>query len=760
METKLQASLIRKIMLGLGTAAFALGVGLAVFSIFSLQKAPETSEPSTEQLTSQLRSLLVQYESTPTHQRIPIEAQLRRIAEKRFTKVSALATENPKKFLEQKVSASITTPLPQDIQKFVESDIQTEGTLTKFHGDNFDRQTSSDTFTLLAGSNTYVVSFSESNSVLRSQSTAHINGVRLGEKIVVDTKQFIESNSAPIQPAVSGVKKGAIIMINFQNVSITPADPNFYKGVVFTNPDSIQDYFKQNSADQLTFAGHLNTTGDVFGPVTVPYQSSSACNYAQWLTSAEGQILSAGYNSANYDFVILVSPSATSCSNPGYASGKWVYISSAGSFTTRTVGHEVGHTFGLQHASGWYCYSGASQVTLGSSCVPQEYADQFDIMGNSGKRLLNSYHQDQLGWLAASSVQDVTSPLAQYTLYPLHASPGSPAALRSLRVFRDYTAGVGAEYYYIEYRQPFGTVFDNFAAGDPAVTGISIRIAKDPSVGYQSHMVDANPSNPVVWADAPFAVGRTLSDPTRGIQIRVVSIAADRSNAVVEVTQNCTRRQPNISVAPFLGWGKAGSSIQYTVTVTNTDSPQCGNSAFSLIPTLPAGWTSSASPSSATIAPIGVAPITLTITSPVNAVDGPASFNLVTTNTSSGQNKTTSINYTIDSVAPVINIDAPADGMILSSNTSFQAHASTTDAGSVSTVEVYLDSQLLARCSPYDRFAGCGATINPTTLVAGSHTIRYTAIDAALNSSEAKYSFCKPQVFGPRNSCATSALPE
>jgi hypothetical protein len=89
------------------------------------------------------------------------------------------------------------------------------------------------------------------------------------------------------------------------------------------------------------------------------------------------------------------------------------------------------------------------------------------------------------------------------------------------------------DYYYLDFRQPFGTYFDAFSTGDPAVNGVAVRIAREYDVQARSYLIDMHPTT-VLTNDAPLAAGETYSDATTGISITTLSVAP--AGASVEVT--------------------------------------------------------------------------------------------------------------------------------------------------------------------------------------------------------------------------------
>ena len=68
--------------------------------------------------------------------------------------------------------------------------------------------------------------------------------------------------------------------------------------------------------------------------------------------------------------------------------------------------------------------------------------------------------------------------------------------------------------------------------------------------------------------------------------------------------------------------GLAGTTLDYTIQVTNNDSQNCSASAFSLAPVLPGGWGGTVSPSLLTLDPGEMGSTTVSVTSPTDASAG------------------------------------------------------------------------------------------------------------------------------------------
>jgi len=160
-------------------------------------------------------------------------------------------------------------------------------------------------------------------------------------------------------------------------------------------------------------------------------------------------------------------------------------------------------------------------VPIGTSCSTSEYGDPFTIMGSATTRHHNNWHRAQFGWLTDAQT---VSAAGIYSLAPAEIAGASPKLLRIAR-------GDGT-YLNLEFRQPSAT-FDTFSSTDPAVTGVSVRIAPGISTIVQSKLIDANPAT-TTFADAPFGSGQAFTDPVSGVTVTTVSVSPGGASVSVQ----------------------------------------------------------------------------------------------------------------------------------------------------------------------------------------------------------------------------------
>lgn len=352
--------------------------------------------------------------------------------------------------------------------------------------------------------------------------------------------------------AVSGAKKVAVLLINFTNNLSQPWTPATVQGVVFSNTNSVANYYAQASY------GQLSLTGDVYGWYTIP-STDTGCAWSTWGDQARTAATNAGVDLTQYQYLVYAFPSTSSCgwAGLGYLPGSGAWIN--GAMSLRVVGHELGHNLGVHHASTLSCTNASgARVTLSSTCSASEYGDPFTIMGASSTYLPHNWHRSQHGWLS-DTVTVSTS--GTYTLRPSEGTI-SPRALRVAR-------GDGT-YYWLEFRQP-AAPFDTFSATDPEVNGVTIRLVPDTTSVVQSKLLDMTPST-TSFADAALAVGRSYTDSALGLTITTSAVSA--SGATVTVAfggggGGGDTQAPTTPGSLASSWNGSALTLSWTASIDN-----------------------------------------------------------------------------------------------------------------------------------------------------------------------------------------------
>jgi len=429
----------------------------------------------------------------------------------------------------------------------------------------------------------------------------------------------VRAQSAPPPGATTGEIKTAVILVNFQDNASQPKTAAQSNTLVFGN---VSDFLWENSYHH-TFLG-----GDTFGWFTLP-MSGAVCDTDTLVREANDAAVAAGANLGAYAQVIYMFPK-TPCTWAGLGAigpngQKIVYVNGANAFDQRVIAHEMGHGFQLDHSDALEC----GATSIGSSCSDLDQASPDDTMGSRAGHF-NVFQKERLGWLGTSGMPAITTVTAsgRYTLEPLETQTTGVKALK-VRQGTDPATGQ-AVWYYLEYRQAVG--FDSILASVGTLTkGVSIIRGMPSNTGSVNTLIDTTPESNTLsrlsdFEDGTLQPGRTFTDAAAGVAVSVVSV--DANGAVVDVTVpgggggTCARAAPAVSVSGPTAAVAAGSSISYTVAVTNQDSSACAATSFALARTVPAGWSGTLGAASLSLSPGASGTTTLTVVSASGAAAG------------------------------------------------------------------------------------------------------------------------------------------
>jgi hypothetical protein len=384
--------------------------------------------------------------------------------------------------------------------------------------------------------------------------------------------------------------------------------------MMFGETQSVDRLYREMSANNVSF------TGDVFGPYTIAYGTSGQCDYNGWAAAAEAAAQADGVNLGAYANRVYVFPSSNPCAwaglgtiggNPGRA---WVAVCTA----PDVYAHELGHNLTMHHASTDSNNDGISDC---------EYCDDSDVMGYAGYglRQINGAHRDQMGWLPTGKILNVNS-TATYNIAPLETSSESTPYPQLLKIPKPNTS----EYYYLSYRRKLG--FDTNMQNAYADRANVHRYRGSSAI--QTFLVSTLPDN------------GTFNDSTTGVT--VTQLGHNNDYATLYVSFGCSAVMPNATLLPVTQSGAPQVTRNYSVTVTNRDGINCGNSTFQLLATAPNGWSAVLQPSSLTLGPGTGGAATVSFTPPAGATNGTYSIGLsISDNFNSGHNRSVTGSYVI-----------------------------------------------------------------------------------------------------------------
>ena len=576
-----------------------------------------------------------------------------------------LVSEDPSSFLAASLPDGVRTLLPARLQRLMERPVTLQGELEVTIEDGYND--SRLYYNLLSSANRIALHFSEAPPELQTGDEVQIDGVQLGSDVAVNTagltvvaggfkpelKTQFQAQAVTPLPNTFGAQKTLVMLVNFQDNTSQPFTPSAAQSMTFT---TASNFWLENSFQQTWL------TGDVAGWYTLPI-TSTACNTSSIQTYAQQAAQNAGYVLSNYAHLVYMFPQITACGWLGYSyiggnpSNSWIN----GDLIQQVVSHELGHALGLYHAHALSC---GSQVYASSGCTQYEYGDSYDTMASSNfngySMHYNAFQKERLGWLNYSTQPPINSVTTSgtYTVAPYETQDTGPKALK---IFRS-TSSSGSTYYYVEARQAIGfdAILSNSVPGySEVLKGVLVHIAT-PGSGNTSNLLDMNPS--AAWGQAmALDVGQSYTDAAAGITISTQAVSsAGATVAVTLASPACTPANPSVSISPSQSSAVApGTTVSFTVSVTDRDSSTCSTAAFNLTSAVPSGWNAVFGASTLTLSPGGAGSTTLQVTSPATAASGSYTISATATNAAAASyNASASATYVLSppATAPTLTV--------------------------------------------------------------------------------------------------------
>ncbi|EEZ86633.1 conserved hypothetical protein [Vibrio harveyi 1DA3] len=493
--------------------------------------------------------------------------------------------------------------IPSELQGFVEQEQQLEGALEVFYEDDEKTHSSRLRYILNSGNARTEIKFPlhayakrlkdgvkvRANGLSIKQTGKKLDVLALNEEpsnllVLADGSNKISTDgidSTQVTASSFGEQRTLVMLLNFLDNTQTPWSVEETRELVF---GQVNDFYKENSDNQVWL------TGDVAGYYTLPMNAT--CDTWTIHTTAEDVARDNGINFGNYARIVYVFPENSACgwTGKGTVGGNPSKAYVNGSLTLRTVGHELGHNFGLHHAKGLDC--GAD--IIGDRCASAEYGDALDIMGMSGiTGHFNAFSKELLGWISTDSGNVVSVEAdGSYLLEPVETPRSGGAKGLKIRRGTDEVTGKPL-WYYLEYRQAIG--FDSFVEGKSGITGGVIFHLATEDDPQSNLMLDMIPNSGLRDLDeSALLVGQTYTDVQAGITI--TTEWANANAASVHVTfdnERCVQASPSIDLASSqVVSGVAGSSSSYKLNVTNNETNACSSTSFNVSANVPSGWSS------------------------------------------------------------------------------------------------------------------------------------------------------------------------
>lgn len=408
--------------------------------------------------------------------------------------------------------------------------------------------------------------------------TPRNTGVANGARVV--TAIGLAPGLAPrLQPhtAVSGSQPYLNLLCKFSDVIAETQPHSYFESLMSDGPNSIGAFWNETSYGQTNIHGSQSV-----GWVTLPLPLASYTNSSGWDLSKTATDCTAAANAAvlqssgsALDFApyrglnIIVNSTVDCCAWGGdmilNLNGvtrdwpitwlvPWAY-SAAGGYTA--MAHEMGHAFGLRHSSdsaghpyfndwdvmsgGWdYC---GSVATTPYGCPPQHQI---------------AYDKDSLGWIPAGRKVTYNGVSRRVVLGQLADVTTGSAQL----VVIPHAVGNTSTYTTVEMRHRQG--FDAKLPGD-AVLIHEVNTARIEPAYVQGTIIQTGNGPSDGTTGAEFTDGMTYTVPGAGVTITVQSISADRTQAVIVLSNGAPPQVTAMSQTT----SPAGQTSAFTLTGTN-----------------------------------------------------------------------------------------------------------------------------------------------------------------------------------------------
>jgi M6 family metalloprotease-like protein len=235
------------------------------------------------------------------------------------------------------------------------------------------------------------------------------------------------------------------------------------------------------------------------------------------------------------------------------------YIVTNSSLSEYVAAHELGHGFGVHHASSRLC----NGATFDDACTVSEYGDMYSIMGTGNMGHMNSQHKSALGWLTGEyQVQEVTAS-GTYTVYPIETPiTNSIGGVKALKIAHD-----PGKFLYVDLRLQ-KEVFNTCTTS----TSQAFLYTTYPFQTLKSLLLDATPD-----AACPLyiPVGSTVVDPFTGTRVTIDSITENTTEPgatamrVTVVVGKTDFTAPSLSISSPAQFSNVNGTVQIQVNATD-----------------------------------------------------------------------------------------------------------------------------------------------------------------------------------------------
>lgn len=437
--------------------------------------------------------------------------------------------------------------------------------------------------------------------------------IKLGSDYIAHTEQLKLAAQQPAAPAAKAPtdRTALAVIVNIEG-STSPAYKvsDVRRAVFGTTYPSANGLFKEASFGKVGIKGIRSPVGDVAEPISVKNKTGK-CDSGGWTADARAAVAQQGIDVTQYNSIIFFmnNGGVLGCNAGGdafvqnfeakntniriYSYGASKLADSethpekrkeAEEYLTHVIVHELGHTYGLYHASSLPCKDNGEPIMFKSEDIcnsnysGDEYGDVYDPMGSADIKHISAFYKARLGFLTPQQVKTVDTS-ATYALATSSSMSANPNEVRLLRIPLENTN----KWLYLDYRQNVGQ-YEHTTSPEESFNGIFVRLAGDYVSSYNSFLLDAQPDENHNFRDSAIKFGTTatLAD---GIKITPLSGTNGLSKVKVELPEGgkCYRAPQSILslVTVPIGPVRPGQEITRTIKIRNSDSPRCPAKTFS-----------------------------------------------------------------------------------------------------------------------------------------------------------------------------------
>ncbi len=348
----------------------------------------------------------------------------------------------------------------------------------------------------------------------------------------------------PYPPSPLGEKRLLLYRVDFADFTNAPLSSNAAADLI----SGLNNFYRDMSYGQmpLALAGAGSTVTEL---LRLPEPSGAYNdNFEKLIEDCRQTARVAGYPVGNFDLdLVLTTARPTSVfGGIAYVGGPGVWVANS-NFNVGVIGHELGHNFGLPHASFW---ATGDQSSIGPGSQ-DEYGDPFDSMGVPGGSTshFNARFKQLLGWIPDADAPWVTSNGVYRIAAHDHPAAGGPRALRIART--------SAQNYWVEFRQFFTNAPNRWVTN-----GASLRWAGNDATN--TLLLDTTPGTPTGRTDGAVVIGRTFSD--RCLDLHITTLG--KIGTTPETLDVAVNRGPFPgNVAPIVAISASATTVAVGATV-------------------------------------------------------------------------------------------------------------------------------------------------------------------------------------------------